>query len=639
MTEEISGRVCLSADSLDETISSRPESSDFEKILDGALNRRDFLSRSVRLGLSSFLVGIGVTMSASGRTAQGSVRFIDSFESVKASTADTITLPPGFDWQVVVKWGDPLWSQGIDFDDNSRGTGQSQELAFGDNNDGMALFITTDGRNLLAVNNEYINRGLIYGNRASRQPETADDVRKGKAAHGVCIVELVEKDGQWRVVRDSPYNRKITPDTAFEITGPLRGHPAMKTAADPEGIEALGTWNNCGSGRTPWGTYLACEENFNGYFSSIDPKFQPDDAMKRYGISGQDRGYRWATYDERFDVGRHPNEPNRAGFVVEIDPANPKSKPRKLTALGRFKHENAELVIAADGRVVVYMGDDERGEYLYRFVSDGQYRSDSKNNHELLTRGTLYVARFYGHEKGEWLPLIPETTGMSKAEIALHTRMAASKAGGTTMDRPEWVAASPDNSQVLCCLTNNINRGVKTNRGGDETPVGGPNPRARNLYGQIVRWRPEGKDHAANTFIWDLFVLAGNPEVHRDGRSGSTNIHSDNMFNSPDGLAFDTLGNLWIGTDGNYSNQGNFAGMGNNQLLIGDVETGEIKRFLVGPRESEVTGITWSADYKTVFVGIQHPGERGGSSFPRGGDNVPQSCVIAIRRRDGTRIG
>ncbi len=539
---------------------------------------------------------------------------------------------------MVGSWGDPLWSTGPAFDHATRGTGASQETSMGDNTDGMAAF-SHNGHTIMAQNNEYVNLNLMFGNREGGKPQNADDVRKCKAGHGVTIFEMTQTDGKWQIVKDSPFNRRITADSPMEITGPAAGHDWMKTQADPTGTRSLGTWNNCGNGRTPWGTYLTCEENFNGYFSSSDKNLKMPDAFVRYGIAHDDAGYGWAMTDERFDVAKHPNEPNRAGYIVEIDPANPASTPKKRTALGRFKHENAELVVANDGHVVVYLGDDERGEFIYRFVSDG-IMSAGADNSELLANGKLYVAKFHDNGKGEWLELTPQSTGMkSQAEICIHTRQAASAVGATTMDRPEWISANPNKIEAYCCLTNNKNRGSKPNAGGDATPVGGPNPRAGNEYGQIVRWVPDNGDHMSTGFTWDLFVLAGNPTAHQDARKGSANVTADNMFNSPDGLAFDNNGLLWIQTDGDYSNQGNFAGMGNNQMLVGDPETGEIQRFLVGPKECEVTGITWSPDRRTLFVGIQHPGEEGNSHFPGGGDSVARSSIIAITRNDGAIIG
>jgi len=623
----------LSFDEFDETINPRPEMSEFDRIVDRALSRRGFLGSGIALGATAFVMG---TTALTPSAALAASRL--GFQSVAANTMDTVTVPPGYSWHVVATWGEPLWSGAADFDQATRGTGASQEKAFGDNNDGMALF-ASNGRTVLAVNNEYTNQAIMYGNRETKLPENADDVRKGKAAHGVSIVELRQEDGRWSTVKDSPYNRRITADTPMTITGPARGHDLVKTAADPSGTTALGTWNNCGNGRTPWGTYLACEENFNGYFSSSDESYEPSAELKRYGVSNKDWGYAWATADERFDISKHPNEPNRAGYIVEIDPLDPTSTPKKRTAMGRFKHENAEVVVAPNGHVVAYMGDDERGEFLYRFASDGKYVAGG-DNADLLENGRLYVAKFSEDMRGEWVELTPASTGMaSPAEISIHTRQAASAVGATTMDRPEWVAANPTKAEVYCCLTNNKNRGKKPNAGGDDTPPFGPNPRAGNNYGQIVRWAPDGGDHTADGFAWDLFVLAGNPTVHSDAYGGSDNVTAENMFNSPDGLGFDSTGLMWIQTDGNYSNDGDFAGMGNNQMLVADPDSGEIKRFMVGPRECEVTGIAWSPDLKTVFIGIQHPGEKGDSHYPGGGQSVPRSTVIAITRDDGGLIG
>jgi len=620
----------LSFDDFDEARNPGPEQCEMDEIIERAMSRRGFLAGTLAIGAAITLPGAGTT--------KAMAKPMLDFVPVMANSKDTITLPKGYDWHIVAKWGEPMWSDGAPFNHTTRGTGASQERAFGDNNDGMSFF-SRNGRNLLTVNNEYVNRRIIYGNRKSKKPETADDVRKGKAAHGVSIIEISQKGGQWSIIKDAPLNRRITADTPMTITGPAAGHDLLKTAADPTGKHTLGTWNNCANGRTPWGTYLTCEENFNGYFSTNNEAFEPTPEMKRYGIGKKDWGYGWAKYDERFDLAKNPNECNRSGYVVEIDPFDPASTPKKRTALGRFKHENAEVVVADNGHVVVYMGDDERGEFLYRFISNGKYVKGGDNT-DLLEQGTLYAAKFKDDQSGSWLALTPETTGMvSQAEISIHTRLAASKVGATTMDRPEWVASHPNRAEVYCSLTNNKNRGRKPNRGGDATPVGGPNPRAKNKYGQIVRWRPAGSDHTAAAFEWDLYVIAGNPTVHSDDRKGSANITPDNMFNSPDGLGFDSNGLLWIMTDGKTSNKGDFAGMGNNQMLIGDPDSGEIKRFMVGPKQCEVTGLTWSSDKRTGFVGIQHPGAKGDGHFPDGGDSTPRSCIIAITRKDGGLIG
>jgi secreted PhoX family phosphatase len=633
----------LSFDDFDETISPPPAETEFENIIEKALTRRDLMGGVISFGLGNFLLG-STALSAKTPDAMKE-NDLFGFTQIPTNTKDTITVPEGFEWKTIIKWGDPLWSDTPEFDHKTLGNSKTQSRSFGDNNDGMSFF-AHENHMLLAANNEYTNKKWFYRNRESGKPETDDDIARNMAAHGISIFEIKQVDDQWQIIKDSPFNRRITATTEIEITGPAAGHDLLKTSTDQAGLTALGTWNNCGNGKTPWGTYLSCEENFNGYFTSSDKEFELSPPLKRYGISKKGRGYNWERIDQRFDISKEPNEPNRHGYIVEVDPKDPSKPIKKRTALGRFKHENAEVVIAKNGKVVIYMGDDERGEFLYKFVSDGTYE-EGKSTSQLLSKGTLYVAKFYDDLKGSWLPLNPETTGMALAEICIHTRLAASKVGATTMDRPEWVAASPTKVECFCALTNNKNRGMKPNKGGDETPVGGPNPREKNVYGQILKWIPEKEDHTSTNFTWSLFALAGNPTVHDRNaedkqeklKAGSPNINAGNMFNSPDGLAFDSKGMLWIQTDGKYSNKGEFEGMGNNQMLVGNTQTGEIRRFLVGPKECEVTGICWSEDKATLFVGIQHPGEKGGSHFPDGENLVPRSAIISVRKKNGKAFG
>ncbi|WP_420587063.1 PhoX family protein [Ruegeria sp.] len=628
---EMADKRKLSFDEYDELVNPRPEECDFDRVVESALSRRGFMGGVLAMG--SF-AALGGSILPTGVKAAAN-RF--AFDAIPISTEDDLIVPAGYKADIVVRWGDPLFADGTEFDHATRGTAATQEKAFGDNNDGMDVFVH-DGKMLLVANNEYTNREILSVSGDNTLTDQ-DEIAKGMMAHGVSIMEIAQIDGRWQIVKDSPYNRRITPQTDMALTGPAAGHDLMKTAADATGTTSKGTWNNCGNGMTPWGTYLACEENFNGYFSAEDENHEVSDELKRYGVSAEDWGYSWAKVDDRFDVAKNPNEPNRAGYVVEIDPTDPTSTPRKLTALGRFKHENAEAVVNNDGRVVVYMGDDERGEFMYRFVSEGVYAPGADTS-ELLEKGTLSVAKFNDDGTGEWLDLTPETTGMaSQAEVCIHARQAGSKVGATTMDRPEWITANPNKAEVYCALTNNKNRGIKPNKGGDETPVGGPNPREANNYGQIVRWWPNDEDHGASGFTWDLYVLAGNPTVHDDANAGSENVNKDNMFNSPDGIKFDSNGLLWIQTDGKYSNEGDFAGQGNNQMLAGDPVTGEIRRFLVGPKECEITGLTWSPDRRTMFVGVQHPGEDGNSHWPEGGNAVPRSAIIAVTREDGGLVG
>jgi len=397
-------------------------------------------------------------------------------------------------------------------------------------------------------------------------PTSAGDVLRLQQLQGVNVMELREGDNGWEVVVDSPFNRRIHHNTPMTIGGPAAGHDLLKTDADPTGAASLGTMNNCGSGRTPWGTYLTCEENFNGYFGATkEPSLDDVHAagFKRYGVSTKvDPGrYNYHGFDARFDITSNPNEPHRVGYIVEIDPAEPDSTPVKHTALGRFKHENAEYALAPDGRVIVYMGDDERGEFMYKWLSRDPYVPGGDTS-TLLSEGQLHVARFDDDMSGEWVALTPSATGMSEAGIAIFSRIAASKVGATTMDRPEWIAVNPRAVEGYCCLTNNSRRGatnddgsIRTNAGGEPMVPNAPNPRELNKYGQIVRWRPSNGDHASNTFEWDLYVMAGNP-TNQDGLyKGSSNINTGNMFNSPDGMQFDSSGIVWIQTDGNDSNE------------------------------------------------------------------------------------
>jgi len=628
----------MSADDWDELNDPRPDTCDFDRVVEAAISRRGFMGGVLAFGSGAAAMGTtGALLSGTAAEAMTAAnRF--AFTPIDIQTDGTVHVPEGYTWEILVRWGDPLFSDAPDFDHATGGTEASADRVFGENTDGMETF-QIGSHQVLAINHEYTNRDINLPHAEEGVPTGLEDVRKLQKLQGVAIVEVSSGDGDARIVVDSPFNRRITHLTPMRIVGPAAGHDLMKTEADPTGMESLGTLNNCGSGTTPWGTYLTCEENFNGYFGStedaqVERPIQLEEGYVRYGIGADGWGYDYHKWDARFDTSSTPNEPHRAGWVVEIDPGDPESTPVKHTGLGRFKHENAEVVLAPDGRVVVYMGDDERGEFLYRFVSNGTYVPGGSTE-GLLDDGTRYVARFNDDQTGEWLALAPETTGMGLPEILIFARMAGSAVGATTMDRPEWIAANPHAVEAYCCLTNNKNRGVKPNAGGDETPVNGPNPRETNNYGQIVRWRPSNDDHAADTFEWDLYVMAGNPEVYNNVYGGSDNITPGNMFNAPDGMAFDSAGLVWIQTDGDDSNEGEFAGMGNNQMLVGDPVTGEIARFLTGPKGSEVTGLTWSTDRRTMFVGIQHPG----APFPDGEGMLPRSAIVAVRRDDGAPLG
>ncbi|MGH1355685.1 MAG: PhoX family protein [Thalassovita sp.] len=615
----------LSWDEFDEMRDPRPEENGFDAVVDRAVSRRGFLGGALAFGSGAAVFGSGLFDSAAAMTNGF------KFQPIGIATDYDIHVPEGYDWKVLTRWGDALFSEAADA--YSPETGVSVDMSdkvFGENTDGMELF-EVDGKQLIAVNSEYVRPKLNLPADAKGSPRSADEVKLLKNLQGVTVMEVADNGNGYEIVVDSPYNRRITHDTEMMLAGPLAGHDLVKTKADPEGRTVLGTMNNCGSGKTLWGTYLTCEENFNGYFGATGD-MPEGEGYKRYGIGGEGR-YAYEKFDPRYDISNEPNEPHRHGFITEIDPTNPTSTPVKRTALGRFKHENAEMVHAKDGRVVVYLGDDERGEYLYRYVSTGTY-VEGGSTEGLLDDGTLYVAKFNDDQTGEWLALTPETTGMSAAEILAFTRMGASAVKGTTMDRPEWVAANPLKVEAYCALTNNKNRGKKPNKGGDDISVNGPNPRETNNFGQIVRWTPADENHASDSFTWDLYVMAGNPTVYNNAYAGSANVNEGNMFNSPDGMAFSSDGMLWIQTDGKDSNEGEFAGMGNNQMLVGNPETGEIARFMTVPNGAEVTGLCWSVDKKVAFVGVQHPG----GQWPDG-NGKPRSSVVSVWRKDGEMIG
>lgn len=618
----------LSWDEFDELRDPRGDENDFDHVVERAISRRGFLSGALAFGSGAAVFGAGVLGSAGSVRAEAAGF---AFEPIGISTDFDIHVPNGYQWKPLVRWGDALFSSAEGA--YSPETGVPVEMSdkvFGENTDGMETF-EANGRTLLAINSEYVNPKINLPEASEGVPQNADEVRLLKNMQGVTVLEVADSGEGYSVVLDSPYNRRITHETQMTMDGPAAGSDLVKTNADPDGMSPKGTMNNCGSGKTLWGTYLTCEENFNGYFGATG-EHEKTDVLARYGVGGEGR-YAYEKFDPRYDLTQEPNEPNRHGWITEIDPANPQSTPVKHTALGRFKHENAEMVQAKDGRIVVYMGDDERGEFMYKYVSNGTW-AEGQATDGLLSDGTLYVAKFNDDMSGEWLPLTPDTTEMPIEEILVFARLAGSKVGATTMDRPEWIAANPLRVEAYCALTNNKNRGVKPNAGGDETPVGGPNPRETNRYGQIVRWRPEGEDHGAQAFTWDLYVMAGNPTVYDNQYGGSENVTEGNMFNSPDGMAFSSDGMLWIQTDGDDSNEGEFEGMGNNQMLVGNPETGEIARFLTAPNGAEVTGLTWSPDKKVAFVGIQHPG----GSWPDG-EGKPRSSVISVWREDGAVFG
>lgn len=508
------------------------------------------------------------------------------------------------------------------------------------------------------MNHEYVDPNILHldgPTLAAVRP--ADEVLKEMQAHGVSVLHIAQDDaGQWQLVPNSSYSRRITGTSVMDIRGPARGSSKLTTRFSPAGEQTRGTLNNCSHGVTPWNTYLTAEENWAGYFVNRDAAMPREHS--RYGVSGSSSRYRWETADavddlyRRFDAASRGgnasedfrNEPNHFGWMVEIDPFDPRSVPQKRTALGRFAHEGVIFAPVVEGKpVVCYSGDDARNEYIYKFVSAANYQQATAGGH-LLDAGTLYVARFAAEGTGVWLPLDitnPEFMAKTKvagvsftdqADILVNARLAADIAGATKMDRPEWGAVHPQTGEVYFTLTNNA----------DRTPenVDAANPRARNPYGHIIRWQEQGEAHAGVTFTWDIFLLGG-----PTGTQAAEEITLDetNHFASPDGLWFDARGLLWIQTDmsGDQLADGPF---GHNQMLVADPETQELRRFLVGPVDCEITGVVATPDLKTLFVNVQHPGEqslpgRFTSHWPHGNGARPRSATVVIRKDDGGVIG
>ena len=669
------------------------------EIIDRRYGRRSVLSAGVSLAVSGLLAATGEAEAGHrggygrhdhdrwkhhwherhGRPGHGkSVRGSRlGFEPVPHSTEDTVVVPRGYSVQVLLPEGEPLTAGAPPYIPGDFNSGADRERQVGAHHDGMAYFPMFHGpagnrHGLLCVNHENINLELIHLDGGTFESGNfrpiEDEVRKEIASHGVSIVEIRrEWDGRWQVVRGR-YNRRITAATPMEIAGPVRGTAFVRTRYSPKGTMTRGTLNNCANGQTPWGTYLTCEENWAGYFFNTGERPRE---QTRYGVPASAAStYGWGTRPEdqyaRFDAtpkandatGDYRNEPNCFGWVVEIDPFDPRSVPKKRTALGRFAHEGAWLAPAKPGRpIVVYMGDDSRGEYVYKFVSRDPYRP-GKTDGRILDHGTLYVARFNPDGTGVWIALeygvngLTEANGFtSQADVLVNARSAADHVGATPMDRPEWAAVDPRTGFVYLTLTNNSGRGISANQ-----PVDAANPRARNPDGHILRWREAHDRHDATEFTWDIFLFGGatrerivelgasDPVYAGDERYAAQVfpgthrrrfLGDEASFNSPDGLWISPQGIVWIQTDG-YSSASR--GFGNQQMLAADPQSGDVRRFLTGPVGCEITGIAMTPDGRTMFVNVQHP--EGSSTWPNiNGETRPRSATVVITRDDGGVIG
>jgi secreted PhoX family phosphatase len=621
--------------------------------------RRDFLKGA--LGVTAIAATVSPLAFSAGGTARADNGSRFNFKEVTAGVDANHYVADGYDADVLIRWGDPVLPGAPAFDP-LRQSADAQKQQFGYNNDYLGYFPipgSDPGRHgLLVVNHEYTNEELMFpglgrqDGKAAFAKMTPELAAIERAAHGGCVLEVRREDGKWRVVRNSKFSRRIDTDTPMEISGPAAGHERMRTTDDPNGRRVLGMLNNCAGGITPWNTWLSCEENFHGYFwGKLEDAHTEARNYKRYGVPGNWQA--WGKWDKRFDIAAEPNEANRFGWVVEIDPFDPASTPKKRTALGRFKHEGASVLVNKDGRVVVYTGDDERFDYVYRFVSSRAFApKDRAANMDLLDEGILSVARYNADGSGEWLPLVQgegpltEANGFrSQADLLIETRRAADLLGATKMDRPEDVEANLQQQKVYVVLTNN------TNRKSDQ--VNAANPRPDNRFGHIIEMTPPDGDHAASAFTWEILLKCGDPAIAHVGATFSSATTKNGWFGMPDNCAVDGQGRLWISTDGNSD-----AGTGRSDGLwaVGTegATRGTSQLFFRCPAGAELCGPMFTPDDETVFVAIQHPGDDGqewaafgristfddpSTRWPDFDPRMPpRPAVIAITRKGGGKI-
>ena len=642
-----------------------------------------------------------------------------NFTAVAKTNADTVTVPDGYQVSILHALGDPMMFGDTTWGDAGTETAESYDRRIGDGHDGMYYFGLSDGgkfdanrsdRGLLCVNHEYVVApyGLHpAGSTTVDGKRPADEVEKEIRAHGVSVVEVKRKAGSndMEMVRGSKYNRRVTSATEMDFGGPAAGNAKLVNKLSPDGKLAFGMNNNCACGYTPWGTYLTCEENYLnviGRAAGDDEQRSASEivALKRYGLpAGRKNPYGWDTPDgeqyQRWNskvsgasaAEDHRNSFNTFGWVVEIDPFRPDSTPVKRSALGRFNHEGAWPAPAKAGEpIVIYSGDDARNEYVFKFVSDAKW--DPKDidggtdvGAKYLDKGKLYAAKFNDDGTGEWLELTHGKNGIDanntlypfadQGDVVMHCRLAADFMGATKMDRPEWGGVNPLNNEVYMTMTNN------SQRDGEKMPLNAANPRKGNTNGHIIRWKENG-GQAGTKFQWDVYLFGAREDGSQsENLSGLTAV---NDFSSPDGLYFDqrsgqTDGLLWIQTDdGAYTDVTNCMMLAALPGAVGDggkIKTREgqdtimgakasdanVRRFLVGPFDCEITGVVVTPDGKTLFFNVQHPGEDKadfttntftshwpGNQAPASdalhhGHKRPRSATVVVTRTDGGTIG
>ncbi len=595
-------------------------------VINRRFGRRDVLRGALGVTAITALMGPAAWSAADKSNAEAPSRY--TFTELSAGVDNTHHVAKGYDADILMRWGDKVFDNAPEFDPMKQTT-EAQLRQFGYNNDyvGFVPLNPENTRDLLCVNHEYTNEEVMFPSLGRQDRQGFPDMTRAlveieMAAHGGTVIEISRgADGKWVPVLDAKYNRRITPlNTTMVIDGPAAGHDRMKTSADPTGKRVIGTVNNCAGGITSWGTYLMAEENFHGYFwtDKKDEKGRPildgpeAKSKKRYGVPGG--WYAWGKFVDRFNIDKEPNESNRFGWIVEVDPMNPDAPPVKYTALGRARHEGAESIVNRDGRVVLYSGDDNRFDYIYKFVSAGKVSDDRSANLKLLSEGTLYVAKFNDDGTLDWMPLthgqgpLTAANGFhSQADVLIDARLAADLLGATPMDRPEDVEPGP-NGKVYALLTNNTKR-----KPGQENAA---NPRAASAFGHIIEISETDGDYAATRSTWDILVQCGDPNVAEVGAKWNSATSKNGWFGSPDNCAIDADGRLWISTD-----QGsNWVKTGKSDGLYGLETEGEgrgtSKLFFRVPIGAELCSPFFTADNETLFVAVQHPATDGAKHFP-----------------------
>ncbi len=584
-----------------------------------------------------------------------------TFTEVSHGVDETHHVAPGYDADILIRWGDPVLADAPAFNPLKQ-TAEGQAKQFGYNNDYIGFTALPAGSNgtdhgLLCVNHEYTTSEHMFPNLPDPQAAmTKDLVDIEMAAHGGSVIEIVKYNGKWQVVPGSRYARRITSETPMRIAGPAAGHDRMKTSYDKTGAQVRGMVNNCAGGMTAWGTSLTCEETFNNYFVGELPAGHAETVnYKSYGVPGKE--YAWGKFHARFDIGKEPTEANRIGWIVEIDPYDPKSVPVKRTAIGRFKHEGAESIVNSDGRVVLYSGDDERFAFVYRFVTAGKFNpTDRAANRDLLDSGTLYAGQFTADGKVQWLPLVygngpltAENGFRSQADVVIETRRAAQLMGATPMDRPEDVEPTKTTGKVYIALTNNDRRKPEQ--------VDAANPRAANQWGQVLEMTAPGGDHTADSFTWEILVKCGDPKVAEIGAMWNPATSQNGWFACPDGCATDTQGRLWISTDqGAAWKKASGTADGIFAVETRGEARGTSKMFFRVPVGAEMTGPLILADDRTMFCAVQHPSVDGPEAWDKFGrksnyadpatrwpdfkpDMPTRPSVVVITKQDGGIIG